>query len=353
MSSRDKRAEVEEKAAERAEQLLEEGLTLEEAAKKMYLEEEYNPGHIAKALHISMKRFGEWKAERDNVESENNTEKEDEKVEAEEEESQKKPTKLEPPETLGLDRVVGPPPQKPQIAPDEAYSAWQYWQEWFKQAVPRAPFTPSAKPETSLDAEEQLKRFNEARESAKKFLEQAGFKVVPSGTPTSLEEAKKIVEEGGYKLVESGKPTSIEEARKLLEDTGYKVLDGRITLEEAEKRVAEERARWEQEIDLEKEKSLEESKIGAATQVVTHAIDRVMEPFTYFLTRWFEGTIEGRARAETLPNPQEPPNLEPATVPVPTVEPNGNELTRGSLIRYTHTGKKSSEKIEAKPEEEG
>jgi hypothetical protein len=212
---------------------------------------------------------------------------------------------------------------------------------------------PGAKPQTSLEPEEQLKRFNEARESAKKFLEEAGFKVVPSGTPTSLEEAKKIVEKGGYKLVEAGKPTSIEEATKMLEEMGYKIMDGRITLEEAEKRVAEERAKWEQEIDLEKEKSLEESKIGAATQVVTHARDRVMEPFTYFLTRWFEGTIEGRARAEPLPNPQESPNPGPATVPVPAVEPVANELTRGSLIRYTHTGKKSSEKVEAKPEEEG
>ena len=351
MSNQDKRAEAEKEAAERAEQLLEEGLTPEEAAKKMYLDEGYNPGHIAKALHISIKNFGEWKAERDNLESENNTEKEDEKVEAEEEESQKKPTKSEPPETPGLDRVVGPPPQKPQIAPDEAYSAWQYWQEWFKQAVPRAPFMPGAKPETSLDPEEQLKRFNEARQSAKKFLEQAGFKVVLSGTPTSLEEAKKIVEEGGYKLVETGKPTSIEEARKLLEDMGYKIMDGRITLDEAEKRVAEEKARWEQEIDLEKEKSLEESKIGAATQVVTHAIDRVMEPFTYFLTRWFEGTIEGRARAEPLPNPPESPNPGPSTILAPAVEPARDELTRGSFVRYTHTGKKSAEKVEAEPEE--
>jgi hypothetical protein len=353
MSNHDKRAEAEKEAEQRAEQLLEEGLTPEEAAKKMYLEEDCNPGYIAKALHISMKKFGEWKAERDNAESEKNMEETDEQVETDEEESDETPKKSEPPKTPGLDSVVGPPPKKPQITPDEAYSAWQYWQEWFKQAVPRAPFMPSAKPETSLDPEEQLKRFNEARESAKKFLEQAGFKVVLSGTPTSLEEAKKIVEGGGYKLVEAGKPTTIDEAARLLEDMGYKIMDGRITLEEAEKRVVEERAKWEQDIDLEKEKSLEESKIGAATQVVTHAIDRVMEPFTYFLTRWFEGTIEGRARAEILPTPPESSNPGPSNIPTPTVEPAGDELTRGSFVRYTHTGKKSSEKVEAELEEEG
>jgi hypothetical protein len=350
MSSHSRRVEAEKKAAERAEQLLEGGLTPEEAAKKMYLEEGYNPGHIAKALSISLKNFGEWKAKRDHLEGENSMEKTDEQAEGVE--SDKTPTKSEPPETPGLDSVVGPPPQKPQIAPDEAYSAWQYWQEWFKQAVPRAPFMPGAKPEASLNPEEQLKRFNEARESAKKFLEQAGYKVVPSGTPTSLEEAKKIVEEGGYKLVEVGKPTSIEEARKLLEEMGYKVMDGRITLEEAEKRIAEERARWEQEIDLEKEKRLEESKIGAATKVVTHAIDRVMEPFTYFLTKWFEGTIESRAQAEALPNPAESPNPGPWQAPSPSVEPVRHELRMGSLIRYTHTGKKRSEVTQAEPEEE-
>ena len=350
MPSHSKRIEAEKKAAERAEQLLEEGLTPEEAAKKMYLEEGCNPGHIAKALHVSMKKFGEWKAEKDFLESENSVEEVDEQ--AEEEESDKTTTKSEPPETPGLDSVVGPPPQKPQIAPDEAYSAWQYWQEWFKQAVPRAPFMPGAKPQASLDPEEQLKRFNEARESARKFLEQAGYKVVSSATPTSLEEAKKIVEEGGYKLVEAGKPTSIEEARKLLENMGYRVLDGRITLEEAEKRLAEERAKWEQEIDLEKEKRLEESKIGAATQVVTHAIDKVMEPFAYFLTKWFEGTIENRAQAENLPNPTSSPNPGPSAVPTPAVEPSGNELSTGSLIRYTHTGKKRSEKAETEPVEE-
>jgi hypothetical protein len=348
MSSHSKRVEAEKKAAERAEQLLEEGLTPEEAAKKMYLDEGYNPGHIAKALCISLKNFGEWKAERNHIETENSIEDADE--EAESEKKRKESVKSEPPETPGLDSVVGPPPQKPQIAPDEAYSAWQYWQEWFKQAVPRAPFMPGTKPEASLNPEEQLKRFNEARESAKKFLEQAGYKVVPLGTPTSLEEAKKIVEEGGYKLVEVDKPTSIEEARKLLEEMGYKVMDGRITLEEAEKRMAEERARWEQEIDLEKEKRLEESKIGAATQVVTHAIDRVMEPFTYFLTKWFEGTIESRAQAEAPPNPTESPN--PGPWQTPSVEPVGHELRMGSLIRYTHTGKKSSEEAEAEQEGE-
>ena len=352
MSSRSKRAEAEEKAAERAEQLLEEGLTPEKAAKKMYLEEGYNPGHIAKALHVSMKKFGEWKAEREHIETETSVEDAVEHVEDEGEKKRKESVKSELPETPGLDSVVGPPPQKPQIAPDEAYSAWQYWQEWFKQAVPRAPFMPGAKPQASLDPEEQLKRFNEARESARKFLEQAGYKVVPSATPTSLEEAKKIVEEGGYKLVEAEKPTSIEEARKLLENMGYRVLDGRITIEEAEKRLAEERAKWEQEIDLEKEKRLEESKIGAATQVVTHAIDKVMEPFAYFLTKWFEGTIENRAQAENLPNPTSSPNPGPSAVPTPAVEPSGNELSTGSLIRYTHTGKKRSEKAETEPVEE-
>jgi len=352
MPSHSKRIEAEKKAAERAEQLLEEGLTPEEAAKKMYLEEGYNPGHIAKALCISLKNFGEWKAEREHIETETSVEDAVEHVEDEGEKKRKESVKSEPPETPGLDSVVGPPPQKPQIAPDEAYSAWQYWQEWFKQAVPRAPFMPGAKPQASLDPEEQLKRFNEARESAKNFLEQAGFKVVPSGTPTSLEEAKKIVEEGGYKLVEAEKPTSIEEARKLLENMGYRVLDGRITLEEAEKRLAEERAKWEQEIDLEKEKRLEESKIGAATQVVTHAIDKVMEPFAYFLTKWFEGTIENRAQAENLPNPTSSPNPGPSAVPTPAVEPSGNELSTGSLIRYTHTGKKRSEKAETEPVEE-
>jgi DNA-binding transcriptional regulator YhcF (GntR family) len=259
----------------------------------------------------------------------------------------------EPPETPTLDKLTGLPTKPPEIGPDEAYTASKYWEEWFKERygrLMRGPTTPGGK----LPSPEELaKLMEEERKRAKEILEKSGYKVVLAGTPTNLDEAKKIVEESGYKLVEADKPTTIEEAKKILESMGYKVMDGRITLEEAEKRVAEERAKWEQEIDLEKEKSLEESKIGAATQVVTHAIDKVMEPFTYFLKKWFEGTIEGRARAEAAPNPQESLNPGSVAVQAPTVEARGNELRMGSLIRYTHTGKKSAEKVRSEPEEEG
>jgi hypothetical protein len=259
----------------------------------------------------------------------------------------------EPPETPTLDKLTGLPTKPPEIGPDEAYTASKYWEEWFKERygrLMRGPTTPGGK----LPSPEELaKLMEEERKRAKEILEKSGYKVVLAGTPTNLDEAKKIVEESGYKLVEADKPTTIEEAKRVLESMGYEVMDGRITLEEAEKRIAEERAKWEQEIDLEKEKSLEESKIGAATQVVTHAIDRVMEPFTYFLKKWFEGTIEGRARAETPLNPPESPNPEPTTIQIPAVEPIGNMLTRGSLIRYTRTGKKSSEEMETESKEEG
>jgi hypothetical protein len=259
----------------------------------------------------------------------------------------------EPPETPTLDKLTGLPSQPPEIGPDEAYTASKYWEEWFKERYGRLMHGPTRPGGKLPSPEELVKLMEEERKRAKEILEKSGYKVVPTGTPTNLDEAKKIVEESGYRLVEADKPTTIEEAKKILEGMGYKVMDGRITLEEAEKRIAEERAKWEQEIDLEKEKSLEESKIGAATQVVTHAIDRVMEPFTYFLKKWFEGTIESRAQAENLPNPQESSNPGPMQVPMPTVKPARSELRIGSLIRYTHTGKKSAEKVESELEEEG
>jgi hypothetical protein len=259
----------------------------------------------------------------------------------------------EPPETPTLDKLTGLPSQPPKIGPDEAYKASKYWEEWFKERYGRLMHGPTTQGGKIPSPEELAKLMEEERKRAKEILEKSGYKIVPTGTPTNLEEAKKIVEESGYKLVEADKPTTIEEAKKILESMGYKVVDGRITLEEAEKRIAEERAKWEQEIDLEKEKSLEESKIGAATQVVTHAIDRVMEPFTYFLTKWFEGTIESRAQAENHLNPLETSNPGPMQVPMPTLEPARSELRMGSLIRYTHTGKKSSEKGESELEEEG
>jgi len=129
-----------------------------------------------------------------------------------------------------------------------------------------------------------------------------------------------------------------------VEGMGYQLVDTRLARGEVDKMLQEAERQWQQQHDLDLETRLEEAKIGAAERVVSKAIDKVMEPFTYFLKQWFEGTVEARmssATPQTTERTEAPPN-NPTTQ---TTEPIPHNLT---LTRYTRERPTSPEEEKAK-----
>jgi hypothetical protein len=153
------------------------------------------------------------------------------------------------------------------------------------------------------------------------------------------------LEKLGYKVVTIETPVTLEEAKKLVEDMGYQLVDTRLAREEVEKMLEEAERKWQEEHDLNLETRLEEAKIGAAERVVTRAIDKVMEPFTYFLKKWFEETIETRiSSGSQAPERIEAPSINP--------EPHENRETIVQALPLTrYTRERPSESEEKKKEE--
>jgi len=255
--------------------------------------------------------------------------------------SEAKPTeeaeKPKPPATSALDEALKGTEAKakkpPKITPSEALESLKWYQEEFNRVFGRGmpvaigvrpPAREGAQPEAavaSYGVEGSLKQVKAAEDEAKKLLETLGYKVVTTETPVTVEEAKKLVEGMGYQLV-----------------------DTRLARGEVEKMLQEAERQWQQQHDLDLETRLEEAKIGAAERVVSKAIDKVMEPFTYFLKQWFEGTVEARMSSSSLQTPEriETPSNNPATKPT---EPVLQNLT---LTRYTRERPSSSEEEKGK-----
>jgi|GEM_PF-6955545 len=244
--------------------------------------------------------------------------------------------KPKPPAASALDEALkGIEAKKPPtITPSEALDALKWYQEEFNRVFGRGmpiaigvrpPTREGAQPEAavaSYGVEGSLKQVKAAEDEAKKLLETLGYKVVTTETPVTVEEAKKLVEGMGYQLV-----------------------DTRLARGEVDKMLQEAERQWQQQHDLDLETRLEEAKIGAAERVVSKAIDKVMEPFTYFLKQWFEGTVEARmfsATPQSTERTEAPPN-NPATQ---ITEPIPHNLT---LTRYTRERPTSPE--EEKPKE--
>jgi len=152
---------------------------------------------------------------------------------------------------------------------------------------------PVSKTEAETDVENMITQINNATQKSKGFLQKQGYTIVAEGTPATLDEAKKIVEAQGFAL-----------------------QDKRVTRDEAERMAKEaaeaERKKHEDELEL----KLEERKIAAAEKVVGTAIDKVMEPFKYFLERYLNTTVG------ELPNPEAPPTTtNPPVAQAPTPPP--------------------------------
>ena len=243
--------------------------------------------------------------------------------------------KPKPPKSSALDEALkGVEVKKPPtITPSDALNALKWYQEEFNRVFGRGmpvaigvrpPAREGAQPEAavaSYGVEGSLKQVKAAEDEAKKLLETLGYKVVTTETPVTVEEAKKLVEGMGYQLV-----------------------DTRLARGEVEKMLQEAERQWQQQHDLDLETRLEEAKIGAAERVVSKAIDKVMEPFTYFLKQWFEGTVEARmssATPQTTERTETPQNNPTAQ----TAEPIPHNLT---LTRYTRERPSSSEEEKAK-----
>ncbi len=243
--------------------------------------------------------------------------------------------KPQPPETKALDEALkGTVTEKPPtITPSDALNALKWYQREFNRVFGRGmpvaigirpPAHEGAPPEAavaSYGVEGSLKQVKTAEEEAKKLLETLGYKVVTTETPVTVEEAKKLVESMGYQLV-----------------------DTRLARQDVDRMLQEAERQWQQQHDLDLETRLEEAKIGAAERVVSKAIDKVMEPFTYFLKQWFEGTVEARMSSANMPTLEQsgPPPSNSTTKPPEPVIPN---LT---LTRYTRERPSSSEEEEVK-----
>lgn len=243
--------------------------------------------------------------------------------------------KPKPPKSSALDEALkGIEAKKPPtITPSEALDALKWYQEEFNRVFGRGmpvaigvrpPVQEGAQPEAAVagyGVEGSLKQVKDAEDEAKKLLEKLGYKVVTTETPVTVEEAKKLVEGMGYKLV-----------------------DTRLARDEVEKMLEEAERQWQEEHDLNLETRLEEAKIGAAERVVSKAIDKVMEPFTYFLKQWFEGTVEARMSSTT------PQTIERTEVPTnnPTAQTTESIPHNLTLTRYTRERPSTSEEEKAK-----
>jgi len=149
-----------------------------------------------------------------------------------------------------------------------------------------------SQPEVQTDVESMVKQLRVATEKSKGLLQMQGFKVVAEEAPATFEEAKKIVE-----------------------DRGYKLQDQRVERAEAEQMAREaaeaERKKHEDELEL----KLEDRKIEAAEKIVGTAIDKVMEPFQYFIERYLDTAVGG------LPEANLPLATNPPVVPPPAPNP--------------------------------
>lgn len=153
--------------------------------------------------------------------------------------------------------------------------------------------------EVETDVETMMSQISTATERAKGFLVKQGYTIAAEGTPATLDEAKKIVEAQGFTL-----------------------QDQRVSRVDAE-RMAKEAAETEHkkhEDDL--ELKLEERKIEAAEKVVGTAIDKVMEPFKYFLEKYLDTAVGEvpipEASSVATSSPVAPASA-PPTPPPPTL----------------------------------
>ena len=147
-------------------------------------------------------------------------------------------------------------------------------------------------PQTEDNVEHMIEQINSATERSKNFLTSRGFKISPGETPATLDEARKIVENSGYTL-----------------------LDQRVTREDA-KKMADQAAEAERKKhDVDMEMKLEEKKIEAAKEVTKAAIDQVMKPFSYFIERFLNTSINPEAAVPT-PGTGTPPASQ--STPTPT-----------------------------------
>jgi hypothetical protein len=240
-----------------------------------------------------------------------------------------------PPETKALDEALkGIEAEKtPTITPSEALDALKWYQREFNRVFGRGmPVAVGIKPP--------------AQEGAPPEAAIAGYGIEGSlkQVKAAEDEAKKLLETLGYKVVTTETPVTVEEAKKLVEGMGYQLVDTRLARGEVDKMLQEAERQWQQQHDLDLETRLEETKIGAAERVVSKAIDKVMEPFTYFLKQWFEGTVEARmssATPQTTERTETPPNN--PTTQTPELIPHNLTLTR-----YTRERPSISEEEKAK-----
>jgi len=146
------------------------------------------------------------------------------------------------------------------------------------------------KAEAETDVETMIEQINNATTRSKGFLEKQGFKIVAGEAPATFDEAKKIVEGRGFQL-----------------------QDQRVTRAEAEKMAEDAREAERKKHDDDLELRLEEKKIEAAKEITATAIDKVMQPFSYFLEKYLSTAIPEVPNPDVNAPPQPPPAKPPPT----------------------------------------
>jgi len=145
-------------------------------------------------------------------------------------------------------------------------------------ARPAAPMVPPGlkeereeeKPSKPFDFESVLKTVEEMEKAAKEFLERRGYKVLPPGSPGSLEEAKKLLESYGYKVQRDCVPIEkVQEMLKIAREEGYK--EG---YEAAKKEFSEQQSEWKVQ------------QLKTAEALLGKVIDRVFAPFEYLIAKY-------------------------------------------------------------------
>lgn len=94
------------------------------------------------------------------------------------------------------------------------------------------------------------------------------------------EDAKAVLESLGYKVVRKDQPTSIQEAIKMLKASGYEVKSTTYTKEQVDKIIEEEKKKLEEYYRKEMDKKVQEQRVNAVQNIVTHVIDRLFDLFT-------------------------------------------------------------------------
>ncbi len=154
------------------------------------------------------------------------------------------------------------------------------------------------KGEIETDVESMVARVEDATQKSRSFLEKQGFKIVVEDAPATLEEAQKIVESHGYTL-----------------------QDQRVSRDEAQKMAdaAAEAERKKHDNDL--ELRLEEKKIEAAKEITATAIDKVMEPFSYFLRQYLGTAMGEEVSIPDVNTPAQPPQAKTPATSKPAAKP--------------------------------